>query len=1173
MPLADANRTQLRNTRRSVSRSVTRRRTRTRQQVRSRLVEAAVETVRADPRLSLPREQQEGASQTRTRRRQSRRRERIAREAQRVSRQFGPTSGPEITPRAARAMGDELRAQRASRRAEARRDLSAEERAELPGSVFRTDSYDDYQLRVAEAEATNQAGLGGALEGIANVLTLGTPSAIRAAVEDPSLYNISMAGLALTPGKVLGAPVRVATIPLRRAIGPAARLAGLRSMTYRGLEEGFRSSPSIITATGQRMLDKFSEGLGRSADRLRAPSSSRVAQAAGRAITPLSTRARVPSRAGTLQSVEAGRRRAERAVELRTIAKAGRGERTAHFWWAQLPAAQRNAQGLQLVRNRIAAEQSRYASGQVTRQLEQRLDEINDALKSPGADRWVLMRERESVRALLADIPRVIADQGDELKKLDKLIAKPPKLNDNIIMALDVLAQDRRNILTAAGKLTDDRANARAGIVSRWLGLEETGEEIYLGHRMGEVRGARASLLPGGVGTGKTRLPQGAATQNKLQLVAKGRARTDLETAIDDWQAAQVYEFQNAVKDDLARMGEEVNPFAGIPDGYYVINPQGNLIPRSLRQGADIELDEIEDMREYVSNTVAKSGTADAQKMLAQAEQYGTLSALRQVPADVVNRYFSHMIDPKILVMHPTLKAPSTFGKGVDAVNDLVYLSLIYSNPGYIPSNLVGNLVFAGLDQGAFLIPNLYKAGQILAHASPSLRKKILNEIGPGPTIAVTSGAATRASRAISAPARVASRIADVGPRVSAWVHAAGKVGVLNPYKPALTKADFQKLEGLFGKSNRRLLNDIKENAEEAMVRFDNLSPLERSVAKRVLFVWPWIRGATRYPFVFAKDHPLRSAAIAYGAYEYQDEIRARMLNNDEMPPWLQNTIKTGKKVVDGKTYPMGLPTNAISPISTAYGTISSAIGRPGANTLVEFLNPALRSAYQIASRETPYGQEADSYRDAAAQAGERIAPQFGLTQDLINPPDDTGMYPGDSTRLGRLARASRVVPYPINTTEAKKSHAREYRSDKSSARQEPLKFQVLSQWALESEQVGPQSKAAIRKWRRMEAIIRERTKQLAEREGKNFSDLDGTLEQYTIKLQVLKRVRPEVLNNRALRTLREDWLDVDLQEKMKTQINDWIEFADEYDGVRLSTAIERHPARLGEQVVDQVGW
>ena len=860
---------------------------------------------------------------------------------------------------------------------------------------------------------------------------------------------------ALHEGESVAGAARVARASMT-APGPIVKAAqkmrpqsaAARSVQYGEHVQQFPSSPSWITAKGQRMLDRLSERATGAVTSLREGDSA-VGRAAGKALTPMTARARVPKQAGKFVRQEGRRQQALQAENLRAIRNVGKtglplvkasGEQAAHFWYAQLPSAYRNADGLKLVQQKLSEELHHYSSGAASDEIAKSTEAmrlVQKEAQQAGDSEAVFhaLGELAKLKRLAADVPERITDLQTNINKLDRLIANPPKADAHAIDALHALARDREEILQAAGKLDPERAAERTGIVSRWLGLEPTGEEAYLGHRMAKVSGSRPSGLPGGVSLGRTKLPQGVSRANTLQLVKTGRVRQSLEAAIEDWQAAQAYHFHNIAKDELARMGEPV--LGQVKPGYVVINPKGHLLPRhwklddearAIEEGFDPEAVQVKDLEDYVRNYLGHG--ADAQRLLEEAVNAGHLPDLRQVPEDVVKRYYGQFLTPKITAATPGIAATaSTVGKTADLVNDALYTSLIYANPGYIPANAVANLAMAGLQQGAFLPFNLIRAGQVMTTAPQKLRDLIKAEVGEGAAVAAAS--TTSPLRKVGS---AVTNVADNPFRISALLHEAARVGVIRSTSLRLTKDDYRRLEDfLTNPANRPLLNDVRDRAVQAMVDFERLGPMERALAKRLLFVWSWIRGATRYPFRFAADHPIRSALLAYGIagapgapQSVQNDIHNVLPNVAEgMPPYLENALEAGHTVVDGKSYPQILPTRAISPISTPEETIQTFLDKPGAQTLAQMLNPGLQVAWNVASKKTPYGADAASYGDAATQALERMAPDVALAKDLINPPKDGGLYPGDTSRLGRLERAARVFPIAIDPEQAFQARVR----------------------------------------------------------------------------------------------------------------------------------------------------
>lgn len=857
-----------------------------------------------------------------------------------------------------------------------------------------------------------------------------------------------------------GADAKAAVAAARASLkepGPLTQAYRARKVKLGQVETQFPLSPAGPTAWTQRHLDRLSERLVAPATRL-SESENAVARVAGKVVTKASARARVPIQAGKNLRQEARRAQSIRAEELAAVKGVGNspipfqgdeGAQLAHFWWAQLPKEMRNVAGLKAVRGKLAEEHAYLRSGGFAASVKSALaaKRIEARAARDAGDTAAVFKaigEIRKLRAVGADELARMRDVGATIEKLDRVIAKPPKLNEHALDSLGTLMRDTRNIYIAAGKLKPETAAVRAGLVSRWVGAEPTGEEIYVGHRLGTER-APGRTLPGGAGVAGTRLPPGVSRKNKLVLARTGRVRQSLQTAIEDWQRAQAYQFTTAAKDELARMGEPI-VYAPKP-GYVVVNPRGHELPRTWKVDEDVRAAEegfnpddvtIQDLDEYARNTIAAG--ADRERLIQAAREAGHAEDLRQVPEDVARRYFAQFVPHRVVAgtVPGVVKGASAGRQATDMANDLVYASLIYANPGYIPANTVANLVMAGLQQGAFLPVNLIRAGQAYFASGPKLRALLAGEVGMGATRALTSQGRYPGSQAMDAFVGKVASVPDNLPRVSAFMHEAAKLGVISKVSPVLTGRDRRALEDLLtNPAQRELLNDIRDRANQAMVDFERLGAQEKAVAKRLFFVWAWTRGATRYPVRFALDHPLRSIALGYAAAgapgapeDVQQRVRELAPNvQDGMPSWLRGALRVGDTTIGGREYPTILPTQAISPVSTPFQVGQTALdvvdGQAGARMVGNYLNPAIPAAVRTALKQGSFGQQESSYLDAAASNAQRLTPDVGLARDLLNP-DGTGLYPGDATRLGRVERALRVFPIAVDPEEAYKARVRE---------------------------------------------------------------------------------------------------------------------------------------------------
>jgi hypothetical protein len=111
------------------------------------------------------------------------------------------------------------------------------------------------------------------------------------------------------------------------------------------------------------------------------------------------------------------------------------------------------------------------------------------------------------------------------------------------------------------------------------------------------------------------------------------------------------------------------------------------------------------------------------------------------------------------------------------------------------------------------------------------------------------------------AVARVSHKLADVmGSKVdrparrAAFYHEAAKAGFGTPDKyRALLEDD----------AHAGDLAEVAQRAREAIVDYGDMGPVERNIVRRLVFVYPWQKGATKYAGHFLRDHPVQAAALS----------------------------------------------------------------------------------------------------------------------------------------------------------------------------------------------------------------------------------------------------------------------------------------------------------------------
>lgn len=781
--------------------------------------------------------------------------------------------------------------------------------------------------------------------------------------------------------------------------------------------------------------------------------------------------------AGRLQRQEAPRRVAKVARELKAIAdvKEGSLEDVATFWYAQLPASHRNAEGLQLIRDMQAQELEHITSGEAMDSINRQQAAVQaklsgraaepvdpsylgkdvmvhaadrdnvgtivdvqgdtatvhfknwqtgtqatktlplDLLTSTGmkmfkaeplaqGESWQLLKQMEEFPILRKDLEFRVNDISASLGYLDHLIENAPAANHAALDSMRTLAEDRLQILVDGKRITEERAAGRTGLLARELGLEPDGTEVYVGHRLPKAGSFKGSMAPSG-GVGRVASPQGAGSANHLVLARNGRLRASTRVSYEDWQSAQVFEQANVARDDLAAMGTEFKG-GSVPEGHVLVNPKGQTIPPhwktdELAQFVDGEIDrnEIRQKAKDVLQGFYAEGKMEEQALIDLAYQNGqTIGDLRVVPKRLVDRYYSQF---------RSFSGRSTPGAIYDMAIDAVSTSIIFARVGYIPKNIVQNLVMSLPHQGAFFLVNVPRMTQVLA--DPYLRELVLAEVGQS---GATAGLAAERTfqKGRHKITHFVTGVADNPARVTAFLHEAAAEGVIPRTKVLLSETDRENLIRLMtDKRQRARLNDIRARSVDAMADFTRLTPDQAHLARRLLVIPGWLMAGSRYPFHFAATHPIRSALIAYAAMG-EPGAPDSLHFNQPLTHYFH-----GKKYLSGIDTRWGrLRTSSLNPVSTPFDLAKAIIGSiqgrkspfdRNTPTVFDEVAPVIKAVVQSAQG------------DGVLFALEALVPDYRFVRGLIDP-KASASYPDDGTWQGRLRREFGIIPIKVNDAE-----------------------------------------------------------------------------------------------------------------------------------------------------------
>lgn len=392
--------------------------------------------------------------------------------------------------------------------------------------------------------------------------------------------------------------------------------------------------------------------------------------------------------------------------------------------------------------------------------------------------------------------------------------------------------------------------------------------------------------------TGK---PQPLTKHSEGILFSQGRARRGSELLLEDFSHTARHRQQ---LEDIKRVASFAKPLndavaGGLDPGHTYFNPEGVNLPRRFKDATE------EDLSAMTPKEFAK----------AMAENEAALNAdLFPSEADLANlpdriRAKVRQVDVKI---KESLEASGQHGEALsalarifDTTNNTTKMGLIYIKGSYVPTNFTGNAGFLTLQQGHRALPNLVrsaglqnrtwapgwlkKTAGLMSDLQPETLRRIDIEVGSGASHALGGEGKGITGRITRKVADASGALADRLPRRAAWLDEASKRG----YK---TEEQVTKL--LDDPNLRHVLNQVSETAENALVKFRGLKPFERKVISRAFFIYPWLKGATRYGGRLAIDRPI-TADIASHIGEYGADDAQRILGR--IVSYLDGIVPVGK--------------------------------------------------------------------------------------------------------------------------------------------------------------------------------------------------------------------------------------------------------------------------------------
>lgn len=220
------------------------------------------------------------------------------------------------------------------------------------------------------------------------------------------------------------------------------------------------------------------------------------------------------------------------------------------------------------------------------------------------------------------------------------------------------------------------------------------------------------------------------------------------------------------------------------------------------------------------------------------------------------------------------------------------------------------------------------------------------------------------------------SRVADEVFRRSAWIGYAERYGFHGP-------EGWARLLDSDDPNVARARDLISQAVRDDLIDFDAMSSKERAIASRYFFLYPFIRGSLKWPFMFAREYPFRAGVI--GALAAQEGQRR------EEGQLAKTTSEGGRtRLQPGKRqYEIGW-LDPFSPAAQTLETLTSlskGMSVRDFTALAQMLSPELRvlaeSLAGNASKSRPWGSVLSSFLPGYSSA-EKYAKGGSLADQLL---------------------------------------------------------------------------------------------------------------------------------------------------------------------------------------------
>lgn len=297
----------------------------------------------------------------------------------------------------------------------------------------------------------------------------------------------------------------------------------------------------------------------------------------------------------------------------------------------------------------------------------------------------------------------------------------------------------------------------------------------------------------------------------------------------------------------------------------------------------------------------------------------------------------------------------------VDTMNMAAKVGALFLKPAYVPANVLGQIALTmthhswnpvRLAKSAQIQNDLFRNEVLGERYARAIRQAM--EEGLVKSYAYEQGVSRRFAQGYHMAQRGFNWILDTPFRDNAFISEAMRHGFTDAEKIGRL---LQRVEAGDARAVSKF-REIAQRANRSIIDYGRLGPQEKALIRRIIFFYPWFKGASIYGSRFMAEHAVQGQAVVQSGRIAGERAEGEL---GPVPSYLEGAFKFGEREISGLgKVPTIINPEAITVLGTPGEVIEAARSfiagnRREAGQLSEFLSPAVSGGIAAATGVDPF--------------------------------------------------------------------------------------------------------------------------------------------------------------------------------------------------------------------------